>query len=128
MSSVSYTGVMLDDKSREYLFRELGHLVPDGWDWIAHHMTITLGKSPSSMLGDNVNLAVVSLGIDDKVIAIGVEGYYSKNTIPHVTLAVDRVNGGKPVMSNHIPEHKWKPYKMDKLLTGIVEEYPKQKL
>lgn len=130
--SVQYTAVILDEASRKALESEFKHLVPEGWDWIAHHMTITLGQlSPdvrANMLGERVNLAVVSLGIDDKVIAIGVKGYYSKNARPHVTLAVDRANGGKPVMSNHIPEDKWKPYTINKLLTGTVEEFPKQKL
>lgn len=130
--SVQYTAVILDEASRKALESEFKHLVPEGWDWIAHHMTITLGQlSPdvrANMLGERVNLAVVSLGIDDKVIAIGVKGYYSKNARPHVTLAVDRTNGGKPVMSNHIPDDKWKPYTINKLLTGTVEEFPKQKL
>ena len=122
---VIYTAVMLDEKTREILKQEFAHLVPDGWDWIAHHMTITLGELPenlkTTMLGERVNLVVESLGINDKVIAIGVDGYYSKNAKPHITLAVNRANGGKPVMSNQIED--WKPHTINKLLTGTVEEY-----
>jgi hypothetical protein len=122
---VIYTAVMLDEKTREVLKQEFGHLVPDGWEWIAHHMTITLGELPEiskkMMLGEQVNLAVESLGFNDKVIAIGVDGYYSKNKKPHITLAVNRANGGKPVMSNQIED--WKPHTINKLLTGTVEEY-----
>lgn len=102
-------------------------MVPDGWEWIAHHMTIQLGELPETlrheMLGEQVNLQVVSLGMDDKVMAIGVDGYWSKNKTPHVTLAVNRANGGKPVMSNHISTELWKPYKINALLSGVVEEY-----
>ncbi len=124
---VQYTAVMLDDKSMEVLKKEFGNLIPDGWEWIAHHMTIQLGELPeplrTEMLGEQVNLQVVSLGMDDKVMAIAVDGYWSKNKIPHVTLAVNRANGGKPVMSNYISPELWKPYKINTLLSGVVDEY-----
>jgi hypothetical protein len=124
---VAYTGVMLDENSRDFLQKEFGHLIPEGWEWIAHHMTITLGQLSddvrSAMLGEKANLVVTSLGMGEKVIAIGVKGYFSKNAKPHITLAVDRANGGKPVMSNQI--ENWKPYTINKILTGTVEEYPK---
>jgi hypothetical protein len=124
---VSYTGVMLDEKSMNFLQKEFAHLIPEGWEWIAHHMTITLGQLSddvrSTMLGEKANLVIISLGIGEKVIAVGVDGYYSKNAKPHITLAVDRVNGGKPFMSNQI--ENWKPYTVNKILTGTVEEYPK---
>lgn len=124
---VIYTAVMLDAKSKERLKKEFGHIVPDGWEWIGHHMTIQLGELPEvlkhEMIGERVNLNVISLGKDDKVIAVGVDGYWSKNKRPHITLAVNRSAGGKPVMSNYIATELWEPYKMDTLLSGVVEEY-----
>jgi hypothetical protein len=66
-------------------------------------------------------LKVVALGIDEKVIAVKVEGFPTVNKIPHVTLAVDVNNGGKPVMSNNITE--WQPVKnMMFMLKGVVQE------
>ena len=50
--------------------------------------------------------------------AVMVDGYPSKNAIPHITLAVNP-DGGKPVMSNDIS--KWqnvKPF----FVTGVVTE------
>lgn len=124
---VQYTGVMLDEKSREALKTEFGHMVPEGWEWIANHMTIQLGELPETLrdeiVGEVVNLRVVSLGIDDKVMAIGVDGYWSKNKIPHITLAVNRAGGGKPFMSNQILPELWKPYKINSLLSGVVGEH-----
>jgi hypothetical protein len=126
-TKVLYTAVMLDMKSKEMLKKEFAHIVPDGWEWIGHHMTIQLGELPGvlkhEMLGKRVNLEVISFGKDDKVMAVGVDGYWSKNKRPHITLAVNRSGGGKPVMSNHISTELWEPYKMDILLSGIVEEY-----
>ena len=50
--NVSYTAVVLDDKSRESLRKEFnswGGAFPDGWEWIAHHMTIKLGALPDDV-------------------------------------------------------------------------------
>lgn len=122
---VIYTGVFLDKDSRTILEQEFKTMIPEGWEWIAHHMTITLGGiKDKSELGKQVALRVTSFGKNDKVMAIGVSGYPSKNEKPHVTLAVNRAEGGKPVMSNHITD--WEPYTMDKILTGVVTEYPTQ--
>jgi tRNA nucleotidyltransferase/poly(A) polymerase len=122
---VSYTGVFLDKDSRAVLEKEFKSQVPDGWEWIAHHMTITLGEMvDKSELGKQVALNVVSFGKDDKVMAIGVKGYPSKNEKPHITLAVNRAEGGKPYMSNLIKE--WVPYSIGAILTGVVSEYPPQ--
>lgn len=66
-------------------------------------MTISFGKGieDESLLGNIVVLTVTQLGISDMAIAVRVEGFPSKNKIPHITLAVNP-DGGKPVMSNKI--------------------------
>ena len=122
---VSYTGVFLDKDSRTILETEFKSQVPDGWEWIAHHMTITMGEiDDKSELGKQVALEVTSFGKNDKVMAIGVTGYPSKNEKPHVTLAVNRADGGKPFMSNQIQD--WEPYTINTILTGVVSEFPPQ--
>ena len=35
-------------------------------------------------------------------IAVRVEGYFSYNDIPHITLAINKKEGAKPMMSNQI--------------------------
>lgn len=125
MQKVSYTGVFLDRDSRTILEQEFKSQVPEGWEWIAHHMTITMGEiADKSQLGEQVSLEVTSFGKNDKVMAIGVSGYPSKNDKPHVTLAVNRAEGGKPFMSNQIQD--WEPYTINTILTGVVSEYPSQ--
>ena len=53
-------------------------------------------------------------------VAVRVTGFESKNKIPHVTMAVNIENGGKPVMSNDIKE--WKALETPIKLSGEVKE------
>ena len=70
--------------------------------------------------GEDITLKVVDYGIDDKVIAVGVEGYHTQNAKAHVTLAVNTANGGKPFMSNKLTE--WRPLGFPLELTGKVSQ------
>jgi len=116
--------VVLDDASRSKLLKALGHNIPEGWDVIAHHMTINFGKGLTGDLVNDlnkvVNLRITSVGKSDMVIAAGVEGYHSDNKLPHITLAVNRVDGGKPVMSNNITD--WKGLDSYINVSGTVKE------
>ena len=66
-----------------------------------------------------VTLTVKSLGVSDKAIAVSVDGYLSSNEIPHITLAVNTSEGGKPYDSNRI--ENWKGVK-DFTINGVVTE------
>jgi hypothetical protein len=72
-------------------------------------------------LGNEVTLNVTKVGLSDMAMAVQVEGYSSKNTTPHVTIAVNP-DGGKPVMSNDIT--KWQDVKSF-YITGFVTEITK---
>lgn len=130
MGNVAYTAVILDSTSREKLRQEFNSwsgAFPNGWEWIAHHMTIKFGAplTPSKrneLLGKKVTLKIVKLGMDNMACAIEVTGCYSENKIPHITLAVNKGGGGKPVMSNRIGINDWKPYTVDFVLTGTIQE------
>ena len=122
---VLYTAVVLDDKSRAALLSRLGNMIPEGWETIAHHMTMNLGPiAPEyvKFLGMTVVLNATEFAADDKVMAVGVEvdSYLTKNAKPHVTLAVNRANGGKPMMSNKLTE--WQKLSEPLILTGKVTE------
>jgi predicted kinase len=116
--------VVLDDTSKKKLLATLGDNIPEGWDVIAHHMTINFGKGLTGDrkddLGKVVNLNIVSIGKSDMVIAAGVEGYHSDNKLPHITLAVNKSGGGKPVMSNNITDWKSLPSYIN--VSGVVTE------
>lgn len=127
MKKVSYSGVVLDDKSRTALLKVFASIIPSDFEIIAHHMTIKLGglEDGSQEKQDmedqkEVVLNVLDYAMDDKVLAVGVDGYESLNEKPHITIAVNRKAGGKPVMSNNLTN--WKPLGFPLKLTGKVTE------
>ena len=125
MSKIAYSAVVLDERSRNRLIKNFKKLIPDDWEILADHMTINMGEINSKYeryLGIPLPLKVESFGINDKVAAVKVSGFPSENEIPHVTLAVNRKEGGKPVMSNNI--EKWYPIKRSINLIGKVQEVP----
>lgn len=124
---VSYSAVVLDDQSRTKLIQVFTPMIPEGWEVVAHHMTIKLGELPEEsqekydLVDDKiVSLNVIDYAINSLVFAVGVEGYTSKNPKPHITIAVNRNAGGKPVMSNKLTD--WKPLGFPMILTGKVSE------
>ena len=123
VKKVRYTCVLLDDKSRASLIKVFHQMIPEGWDIVAHHMTINLGEIDEKyqdLLGKDAKLTVTSYAIDDKVMAVGVKGHPTVNEIPHVTIAVNSKGGGKPYLSNKLRD--WKPLNFPLELTGVVTE------
>jgi hypothetical protein len=122
-NKVSYSAVVLNESSKKRLLNLFSGMIPEGWEKIAHHMTICLGELPENLkdrIGEKVQLSVVGVGMSDKALAVKVDGFPSKNNIPHVTVAIDRKNGAKPVDSNKI--ERWADFGGEIYLTGQVEE------
>lgn len=120
-TNVLYSAVVLDGGSRASLLSRVENEIPKGWDVIAHHMTIAFGKPVPNQedLDKDVTLSVTELGLSDMAMAIKVEGYPSKNDIPHITIAINP-NGGKAVMSNDIAKwRKIKPFNVSGKVTEI---------
>lgn len=117
--------VILDSDSRDNLINKLEKLIPEDWEIIAHHMTIHFGKGlPDNLRGElnkRVKLTVTKVGSTDKVIAVMVNGFYSDNKIPHITVAVNRKEGGKPVMSHNITQ--WMDMRNFEIFGTVTEEY-----
>jgi Fungal tRNA ligase phosphodiesterase domain len=121
-SNVLYSCVLLDNASHNKLLERFALDIPEGWKTFAHHMTITLGElKDKTDIGNEVILTVTKVGKSDMAMAVQVEGYVSKNAIPHVTIAVNP-NGGKPMMSNDII--KWQDVKSFNI-TGTITEIKK---
>jgi hypothetical protein len=125
MSKPSYTGIVLNAASRAALLAAVPP--PEGFEKIAHHMTINLGeaaKGPAAhLLGREVKLTLIAVGRSEKVVAARVETTVpSINEIKHVTVGVNRAAGGKPFDSNKITD--WHPLHPDDRieLTGTVTE------
>lgn len=118
---VSYTGIILSNQSKNLLLSTLP--IPEGWERVAHHMTINMGpfKGPRELIGRTVKLEAVTFAMDDKVLAVGVKTEIpSTNSVAHITVAVNRANGGKPVMSNALVD--WMPLPHTLSLEGTIQE------
>lgn len=126
---VLYSAVVLDEKSHDELLERFKDKIPEGWKLFAHHMTIVFGKGldDDSEVDKRVTLTVTELGESDMAIAVKVDDYPSTNEIPqwdfikipHITLAVNTSEGGKPFMSNQITD--WVPVE-NFTVTGTVTE------
>ncbi|MFA5366435.1 MAG: GNAT family N-acetyltransferase [Dehalococcoidia bacterium] len=131
MKRVSYTGVILDKESRKQLLKVFKAMIPEGWEVVAHHMTIRLDElDPNSkeyldMKGSKtITLNIVDYALNDLVMAVGVTGYPSESTKPHITLAINKEAGGKPAMSKELTD--WKPLGFRFKVTGKIEEVENQ--
>jgi hypothetical protein len=107
-----YTAVVIPPKEQVLIMTILGHIgvkPPVGWDVLFHHMTVNMGAAKDKQkLGRMFNLALTHVAIDDKVMAFKVKSSISSvNETKHITFAVNRKNGGKPVDSNKLTD--WKP-------------------
>lgn len=127
MSKVLYTAVVLDENSRQKLIKYFKAIIPENWNIICDHMTINLGDIDPELknifdrnYGINIPLNVIDYAIDDKIIAVGVTGFPSKNNKPHITIAYDKNSGAKPKMSNDLIE--WKPLKRSFMVVGKPSE------
>lgn len=121
---ILYSAVVLDEESRDKVLALLRLCVdvPPDWKKIAHHMTIVFKEGlPHQLQNDidkNVTLKINTIGISEDAIAVGVEGYPSKNNTPHITVAIPPE--GKAVNSNYIKD--WRPVEEEILLNGKVSE------
>jgi hypothetical protein len=125
MSNIAYSAVVLDQKSRLRLVEKFMPQIPEGWVIIADHMTINLGEIDPEYekyleLPMQIKLSVNEIAMDDKVVAVSVSGFESKNPKPHITLAVNKQGGGKPSMSNKLTN--WEKLKRPFYVTGKVKE------
>lgn len=119
---IAYSGIVLTDKTKtemmNYIFdnaitdKDLKKALRNGeWELLAHHMTINMGPLKEEyrpLLGQSFDLLVTHIGYTDKVVAVKVETQFvTKNRDPHITIAINRKEGGKPAMANEITE--WIP-------------------
>lgn len=124
-NKISYSAVVLKKSDQEKLLKTLTDWIPKDWKKYAHHMTIKLGELPEEKkqdIGKTVSLTAYEIGKSDKAAAVKVKGYWSANRIPHITIAINTNDGGKPVDSNNIPQWERLMFPID--LSGIVVEIP----
>lgn len=128
-----YTAVVLTPESRAKLLAVVAtnlQTMGSGWEAIAHHMTICLGPYEKTMgeavvsefpVGSQVTLEVIGAAINGSVFAVKVDTKVpSKNRTKHITIAVNKAKGAKPVMSNYLTD--WTSFPVSLKLTGVIEE------
>lgn len=125
-----YFGVFLDGESRVLLLEKFGDCIPEGWNPVCHHCTLSFGDPSDNrevfdyiakFLGKTVTMEIISVGTSDDAVALGVGGdIKTKNRIPHITLAIPE--GGKPVNSNKI--ENWRDIETRCIVSGVVDAFP----
>jgi hypothetical protein len=114
-SNISYTAFVLSENEhwrlKEFLYKNsnLDEIVDGGgWSAIAHHSTINMGgfKHDRELLGTRFDLNVTTFCYDEMVCAVGVKWpqdlRFLSAPMPHITIAINKNAGGKPVMSNKL--------------------------
>lgn len=128
---VSYTGVILDNRSKYKLYdfikemTKMGKLnIPDDWTFSADHLTINMGQAiDKSSIGQSVSLKVLTYSYDNNVFAVGVKANIDlefEKEYPHITIAFNEKSGARPVMSNKLT--LWKPVPKSFMLNGTIQE------
>ena len=117
-----YTALVIDEADRKMIIDSFDS-VPEGFEVILHHMTICMGKcDDASLIGKRFPIKIVTFASNELVAAYGIETECpSKNERKHITIAVNREKGGKPVMSNKL--ELWMPtFIKFPIIYGTVEE------
>jgi len=119
---MSYSALVLNPVGRKSLLKSLAPLIPNGWEVVAHHMTIEFPAKSHPLEGAYRLVYPIAFACDGKVCAVKLKGVgiakESKNETPHITIAVNRAEGGKPVMSNNLTDWQKIP---ECLIGGFVE-------
>jgi len=116
-----YSCILIDERSKKEILNKFKSIIPNDWKIYAHHMKINFGTLDQVFgykIGDIVSLNVSKLGISEKAIAVEVDGR-TNNKIPHITIAINVNEGGKPVMSNDIKD--WKEIESFKVFGEVIE-------
>ena len=125
---IAYSGIVLTEKSRNELLQYIE--VPKNdlfstWEILAHHMTINMGKLKDEykpLLGQTFDLLVTHIGETNNVVAVRVDTEFkTKNKDPHITVAINKSEGGKPAMANEITS--WIPI-FPFEVEGVLSEVP----
>jgi hypothetical protein len=126
MKDINYTAIVINDRSKSKLIERFKNKIPEGYTIIKDdmYMFICNGRLPENQLNDvglTTQLTVETFAMDDKIIAVGVTGYYSENIHPHVTIAINESNNSIDISSNHLKN--WEDNLRFKI-SGIITEIP----
>lgn len=117
-----YVAAVLTPESKRTLLNSIQGRIPEGWETIAHHSTIRMGKAvPEDYVGDSAWMLVTHYAINERVLAVKLyTDFATINKVPHITIAVNRAIGAKPVESNGL--ENWIPVPEQIELMGIIQQ------
>ena len=129
LTFIAYSAIVLNKSSRERLLRVMGDKIPENWEVIADHVTINMGSikdDATPHLDLPILIQALDYAINDKVLCVGVncDPIKTKNSKPHITIAVNREGGAKPRDCNDIPDNEFINLKRPLRLSGYVREIP----
>lgn len=124
-----YSAIFLDEESKYLLSQIIDNLIRlqkigNDWQISADHVTINMGPIyDKSLLWQNVAIKVEGIAINEMVatlkVSVNKDIDFSGRT-PHITLAFNKNEGARPVMSNEIKN--WEPFR-NIVLKGKVKEF-----
>lgn len=124
-----YHALVLTEQSKSDLLGECLWKVPESWEIIAHHVTIGMGNAPEQykeFLNKKFKVLLEAFAFNEKHNVFAAKVQIISDTLkrdkgtPHITIGVDRNNGGKPVLSNEI--YLWNAAKNKIFLECTYEE------
>lgn len=127
--NINYIAFVISEQSKQELLRNVK--IPSGWEVVCHHMTVVTPpemKNQTNSIEWSGELSVVALAKNDKVIAAKVNVSNVPDLplkipgLPHITIAVNRSAGGKPVMSTLFVESDFHSLPEPIKVTGAVKE------
>jgi hypothetical protein len=99
MSNISYSAVVLNDKSKQRLINKFTDYIPNEFELNnSFHMTINMGEiNPEykKYVGISVQLEVINYAITNNMFIIGVKGFFSENIKPYISLATNKKDSSK---------------------------------
>lgn len=117
-NSISYSCVLLDEKSKQLLKNIFEGEVPSNFIWQGDHLTIKFGGlEDKTQLDKRVELLCSEIGYSEESVALKVNNYDTKNEISHITLAIHK--DSRPSESNKITT--WQTIQEIKLIGHIKE-------
>lgn len=102
----SYTAIVLYEREHNKLLNAFDVAIPEGWEKITHHVTINMGswKGDPGLIGSDFSISVEGCYGNKLVLAakVLIDESIFHIAKPHITIAVNRLAGGKPAMSNQL--------------------------
>jgi hypothetical protein len=130
-NKIAYTGIIIDGESRNKILQNLIHEkvlnedILQDFEIVAHHMTIKLGPLVGVMkyeVGKRKELKVEGYAKNNKVVAVSVSGYMTQKEQAHITVAINKKEGGRAQHSNDLRE--WTKLSKPFSVSGIIREVP----